>query len=161
MIYMSLIHSYLNYCNIIWGSTSSNYLQPLIVLQKKAVRLISHARFREESAPLFYNLKILPLHKIYHLNCLQFMFKNLNRNSFPFLSHRIIYSSSIHNHETRFNDKLQPIYERLSLCKNSYLANSVCLWNDLDLSIKHLKSLHYFKYKVKQHMLESLRVLFN
>ena len=37
MIYMSLIYSYLNYCIIIWGSALNNAINPLIILQKKAV----------------------------------------------------------------------------------------------------------------------------
>ena len=35
MLYMSLIHSYLNYCNLIWGSAESGLIQPHFVLQKK------------------------------------------------------------------------------------------------------------------------------
>ena len=36
MLYMSLIYSYLNYCNLIWGSAESGIIQPLFVLQKKS-----------------------------------------------------------------------------------------------------------------------------
>ena len=35
MLYMSLIYSYLNYCNLIWGSAESGLIQPHFVLQKK------------------------------------------------------------------------------------------------------------------------------
>ena len=35
MIYMSLIYSYINYCNVVWGSAYSNHLNPLVVLQKR------------------------------------------------------------------------------------------------------------------------------
>ena len=36
MIYMSLIHSYLNYCNLIWGSAEPTISNPLFILQKKS-----------------------------------------------------------------------------------------------------------------------------
>ena len=35
LIYMSLIYSYLNYCNVIWGGAYNIVLQPLYILQKK------------------------------------------------------------------------------------------------------------------------------
>ena len=38
MLYMSLIYSYLNYCNLIWGSAESGIIQPLFVLQKKSYK---------------------------------------------------------------------------------------------------------------------------
>ena len=79
MIYMSLIHSYINYCNVIWGSAYECHLKPLIVLQKKAIRLISNSKFRDESAPIFYNLKLLPILKVFQLNCLLFIYKCLFR----------------------------------------------------------------------------------
>ena len=127
MIYMSLIYSYISYCNVVWGSAYECHLKPLIVLQKKAVRLITNANFRDESAPIFKDLKLLPISKIYHLNCLQFLFKCLGNNSFPFLRNRIMYNSSTHNHETRYRNQLKPIREHLDICKNSYLPQSISL----------------------------------
>ena len=38
MIYMSLIHSYLNYCNLIWGSAETTISNPLFILQKKSYK---------------------------------------------------------------------------------------------------------------------------
>ena len=156
MIYMSLIYSYINYCNIVWGSAYECHLKPLIVLQKKAVRLITNANFRDNSAPIFFNLKLLPISRIYHLNCLQFLFKVLHNDSFPYLNYRIVYNYSTHNHITRNRYKLKPIRERLELCKNSYLSQSVSLWNNLDDNIKESKSLHNFKLKVKQSLMNTL-----
>ena len=37
MIYMSLIYSHLNYCNIIWGAAEDGIIEPLFLLQKKAI----------------------------------------------------------------------------------------------------------------------------
>ena len=35
MIYMSLIHTHINYCNLIWGSAEKSNLLPIFMLQKK------------------------------------------------------------------------------------------------------------------------------
>ena len=38
LIYMSLIYSYINYCNLIWGGAYDIVLQPLYILQKKGYK---------------------------------------------------------------------------------------------------------------------------
>ena len=157
MIYMSLIHSYINYCNVIWGSAYECHLKPLIVLQKKAVRLITNSNFRDASAPIFYDLKLLPVSKVFHLNCLQFLYKCLNNNSFPAIRQRILHHGSSHDHATRNKDLLKLPKERLEICKNACLYQSISLWNNLDTSIKESKSLLSFKYRIKHFLIEQTR----
>ena len=67
-----------------------------------------------------------------------------------------MYNSSTHNHETRYRNQLKPIRERLDICKNSYLSQSVSLWNNLDENIKDSSFLYNFKYKVKQSLIDTL-----
>ena len=43
MIYMSLIFSHINYCNLIWGSAKKTILEPLFKLKKKEVRLVNNS----------------------------------------------------------------------------------------------------------------------
>ena len=40
-LYNSLFLRYINYCNLIWASTYASYLEPLYLLQKKAIRIIT------------------------------------------------------------------------------------------------------------------------
>ena len=157
MVYMSLIYSYINYCNIIWGSADECHLKPLIVLQKKALRIINNSNFRDASAPIFYSLKLLPISDIFHLNCLKFLYKCLIDNKFPLVKQRILQNNSSHDHETRYRYLLKPLFERLELCKKAFLSQSIKLWNNLSISIKQAKSLHSFKLKVKYILLERNR----
>ena len=62
-IYYALIHSKLLYCQEVWATASKTAIQPLIVAQKKAVRLIVGAPYRAHSQPIFNYLKIRPLGK--------------------------------------------------------------------------------------------------
>ena len=41
------------------------HIQPLIVAQKKIVRIISHSHYLAHTAPLFHRLRILQLEDIY------------------------------------------------------------------------------------------------
>ena len=58
-IYYSFIYLYLTCCNHIWGCTYKTNLQRLVTLQKGIVRIISHAKARDSSHPLYTQLGIM------------------------------------------------------------------------------------------------------
>jgi hypothetical protein len=60
-IYFSLIQSQLLYCQEIWGTAFISNLQPLVLVQKKIIRLITGAKYRAHTQPLFQRLRIRPL----------------------------------------------------------------------------------------------------
>ena len=63
----------------IWVSTFASYLEPLYLLQKKAIRIITFSPPRTRSKTLFVKLSILSLHLLYkfHVSC--FVFSHFNR----------------------------------------------------------------------------------
>ena len=65
-LYYSFIYPYLHYGIIAWGKTTNNYLNPLSILQKRAIRLISSAHKFDHTAPLFKKLGLLKLENIYN-----------------------------------------------------------------------------------------------
>ena len=50
-LYYSLVYPYLQYCVSVWGSTYHTNLHRLILLQKKAVRIISNKSFDAHTDP--------------------------------------------------------------------------------------------------------------
>ena len=64
-LYYTLIHSYLIYCLPIWscGARKSS-CKSLFILQKKAIRMISNAKYNDPTAPLFKRLGVLPIEKL-------------------------------------------------------------------------------------------------
>lgn len=52
-LYCSIILPYFNYCAEIWGNTYKTSLMPLVLLQKRAIRMINKAGFRDHTNPLF------------------------------------------------------------------------------------------------------------
>lgn len=52
-LYNTMIVPYLTYCVEIWGSTCKTYTQPLFILQKRALKIISKSHYRDPSNPLF------------------------------------------------------------------------------------------------------------
>ena len=58
----SLIYPYLLYCITDWGSTYPTNLNSLVILQKRAIRIISESRFDVYTGPIFKERNALPLH---------------------------------------------------------------------------------------------------
>ena len=58
-LYYSFIYPYMIYCNRVWGSACKTNIEPLQVLQKRAVRIILGVHPRSPSEPLFTTLKFL------------------------------------------------------------------------------------------------------
>ena len=58
-LYYSLFHSHMSYGICLYGLADAQYLSKIILIQKRAIRLISKAPFNAHTAPLFKNLGIL------------------------------------------------------------------------------------------------------
>ena len=61
-LYSTLVLPYLNYCCEIWGNTYKCRIQPLHIIQKRAIRICKKADYMSHSRPLFYQLKSLNIH---------------------------------------------------------------------------------------------------
>ena len=64
-LYYTMIYLYLIYCNITWTSTYPTRLQPIFIIQKKIVRIMTFSKYREETSQIFRSLNIM---NIYELN---------------------------------------------------------------------------------------------
>ena len=74
-VYYSIIYSFLTYGIIVWGNTYSSNLQPLIILQKKAIRIITFSDFRAHTSPIFKQLSLLKLCDVVELQTALFMYQ--------------------------------------------------------------------------------------
>ena len=61
-LHFSLVHPYLQYCIRLWGSTYPTNLKRLVLLQKRAMRIISKSCYADaHTEPIFKSCCILPL----------------------------------------------------------------------------------------------------
>ena len=74
-LYFSFIHSYVNYVNIAWASTSKSKLERLYRYQKHAARVIYHKDWYTHASPLLNDMKALNVFKLNIFNILCFMYK--------------------------------------------------------------------------------------
>ena len=144
-LYYSLIYPYIIYCNEVWGGTSGCHLNRLIVLQKRAVRIITGADYLAHTAPLFAKTKILKINDVHtYLLCLH-MFKNLQCNS-----------SLYPRGGLRRAHDVRPVFQRLSVSQRSLRYSAPKAWNNIS---DRLKSSNYssrlpFKTGLKSYLIE-------
>ena len=78
-VYHALIHSYLRYGIIAWGTAAPTNLKPLDVLSNRAIRIMCYAPFGKiDLEPLYSIHEILKVSQIYLLEVGKFVFKEKN-----------------------------------------------------------------------------------
>ena len=104
-IYNSLFLPYTNYCNLIWASIYSSHTQPLVILQKKAIRIITHSLLHPHTKPLFVKTNTLPFSSIFKFQMSSIVFSHINKRLPLPLSSFLHLNLDYHEHLTcsRFN----------------------------------------------------------
>ena len=143
-LYFSQFLPHLTYCLPIWGSTYPSLLQPLFVLQKKVIRVITNSKFDAHTNPLFFSLQLLKFFDLAKLEVGCFMYKNRNSDSLIRL---------IHSYNTRNRNNLLTPSHNLSLFHNSLAFRGPQLWNQLPDNLKNAISINCFKKRYKVHIL--------
>ena len=77
-LYFSLVHSHINYCLPVWSSCLPSDLNAILLLQKKAVRIVTNSSYNEHTPPLFKQLGILPIVELSDFSKLQVMHDYIN-----------------------------------------------------------------------------------
>ena len=78
MLYNVMILPYLNYCNLVWGSTYKANLQRIVILQKRVIRIVNKAYYNAHTEPIFKKLNLLKFQDIHLMHLGQFMFSFKN-----------------------------------------------------------------------------------
>ena len=79
MVYYSIVYSHVQYCINSWGSASETTLNPLKIIQKRNIRIITGSKYTAHAEPLFHQLQCLKLNDIYKLEMAKLMYK-INNN---------------------------------------------------------------------------------
>ena len=77
-LYYAFFHSYLLYGLLVWSATYTSYLQPIKILQNKALHVISNKKRWTNSSILYSCLKILKFQDLIKLKIAKFMFRYEN-----------------------------------------------------------------------------------
>ena len=162
-LYYAMVHCHLQYCVEIWSCCNPSLLNPLILQQKKAIRIINNAKYNAHTAPLFKYSRILPLVKIAEMSKLQIMFDfciNKLPSSFT--------NMWIRNYERpgllflRNNADFYVPFSRLKSIENFPNSAYPRLWNTLETTSPQLlnidQSRNMFRKNLKEYLLDSLYI---
>ena len=148
-IYDTMVYPYLTYCNIVWASTYPSRLKSLFMLQKKIVRIMTFAKYKENSKPLFLSLKILNIYELNIYLMALFMYSYFNENLPSYFNNYFKLNEMIHSHNTRTASNLFIDYKRTNYGKFSLKFRGAQIWNKLPKDLKLSKSYRQFKQSSK------------
>ena len=158
-LYLTLTYPYFNYCNLIWGTADPTNLNPLVILQKKCIRIINRVGYLDHTEPLFKSSELLKLDQIHILSCAKFIFNCYSNITYSNFRARLIQSSQIHHYNTRNKSDLRPPFERLDSGLKSFFIKGIDIWNKLADDIKSANNIIYFKSKIKKWLLDSTNIV--
>lgn len=78
-LYCTLVLPYLTFCVEVWGNTYQNTINPLIILQKRALRIIHKVGFLEHTHNLFTQSKLLKFDDLVKYNTSIVLYKAFNK----------------------------------------------------------------------------------
>ena len=152
-LYFAFVHPYLAVGNIAWASTYKTRLEKLHRLQKRAVRIISHAEKTCHSRPLMRQLHILNIYEINILQTLTFVYKH-QCNMLP-VSLTNCLSQVNHRYESRlsrfgYKERTLKGKRRFSISRRGPY-----LWNRIRCKLAtDINTVAQFKYELKKYLLE-------
>lgn len=69
-IYHALFSSQINYCHLVWGTTTKSNINKLTILQKKMLRFIANVPYDTHTEPLFLKFNIMRIASVYEYRLL-------------------------------------------------------------------------------------------
>ena len=155
-VYHALIHSYLRYGILVWGTAPQTTLDPLRVLVNKSIRIIAKLPFgRVQLDPIFKELKFLKLHNIHKLETGKFIFKEKKGllptrigNNFEVTSNEIP-----HDHFVR-HERSPRLISNSRTGEKSVQFNAMQIWNNISSELKSIESFNVFKRTYKKYLID-------
>ena len=142
-LYYTFIYPYLLYCNLAWGGTCATYIDRLLKLQKRVIRIMTGSSYRAHTNELFIEHEILKINEIHDLKLGLYMFNLESRDEWL----------RRHCYNTRYSNLLNPAFARLVSTQRSLAVAAVNFWNRLPDSLKTIRTHSKFKRQLKSSLL--------
>ena len=141
-----------------WGGANPSYLDRLVKLQKKCIRNVSGAKYRDHTEPIFYKLKRLKFEDLYFYHAATFMhnyhFHHLPEsflNFFPICPAANILTTRQNNYQIK--------RARTKMLGNLPTVKLPLIWNSLNNALKVIQRRATFNAEVKKYLLEKYNAI--
>ena len=152
LLYCSLVLPYLSYCTEVWGIAHQNHLEPLIRLQKKAIRLVHKVGYLDHTNPLFLESKSLKLTDICKFKVGIIMYK-ANNHMLPGNIQSLFVERDRHYH-LRGNHTFTKSYARTVMKERCMIHHGVKVWYELPSTLRGCSTVMKFKKLFKSIIME-------
>ena len=125
-----------------WGGAAGRHIEKNFKLLKRAVRIFTKSEYLQHIQPLFVQLRVLEIRELYRYSCSIYVFKNKN-----------LYQPPIRIRNTRSNDTVKVIFQRLSLCQRSVYFSAAKVFNEMPVTVSSPIKFSAFKRGVKKFLL--------
>lgn len=153
LLYNTLILPYMAYCAEIWGKTYKTTIQPVIVLQKRTVRIINRADYNQHTHELFINSRILKFNDLVVYKIANLIYRIMN-NMVPQCI-KCLFETKSTPYDLRGSSMLAKPKARTNTKLRSLSVQGVNVWNCLKDDLKLCTSLFLFKNKLKANLINS------
>ena len=164
-VYYAIVYPFLLYGVVVWGNASYTSLEPIHIIQKKIVRMITYNDNFPiipgplvHTPPLFRKLNMLNIYDIYSLQVGNFVFESINNIGHSQSVINFIRASEIHVHNTRFanSGNLYVNYARTNRYGLKALKfEGAKVWATIPANIKDSRSKKLFKTNFKNFLINT------
>ena len=149
-LYDTLIHPYLMYGISLWGGSYKTNLNPLRIIQKKAMRCIHNVNYNAHTSSLFNESRVLRLDELYRHELGKLMYNVYHHINIPSPLIELYHpTSTVHFHNTRQRGHFHVKHRKTMKSSNSILHKGPLIWSLIPNSIKSCPSLKLFKSNYK------------
>ena len=139
-IYESLIYPYITNELAAWCQAAKTHINKILLLQKRALRIINLSDRRDHAIPLLTDANVLPLNFLYYQSMSNLM-HDVHNNMVPSgILNLFQTTSSCHYYNTRASasGNFYVNSSDLELYKLSFSRFGAKLWNEISCHIRHL-----------------------
>ena len=144
--------SQFDYCLNIWGNAPKTCMDKLLILQKRAARIVMNVDRYSPSAVLFKSLTWQTVYqRVKYISCV-LLYKILNELSPAYLAFFEI-NTRRPGLRSAENNNLVICHPNSPILKRCFKYNAAHMWNGLPVDIKSATNLLEFKLKLKKYLL--------
>ena len=151
-LYYCFVYPYLNYCVEVWGDTFKTYLQTLVKLQRRVLRIISQSKWNESVDHLYKFYNIMQLKKIHFYKVALLMFRVKTLSAPSVFRAIFIKNKDVHNYDTRQREKFHVPSVKRDYMQRTISYRGVVVWNYISRYITYDRSLLSFKFALRKYV---------
>ena len=152
-MYYSFVYPYLCYCIEVWGNTFQSYLDPLLKMQKKVIRIITNSVKYSHTDPLFSRLKMMKLSQLYMYSVQQFMYKYHHSLLPDIFQDFFTANENIHGYDTRQRHQYHTVRVLSNLTSRKIRYTGVKLHNYFRETLDYNCTLNCYKRRLRCHIM--------